>query len=201
MQSKSSSSSSKSSKGDDSEFDLPNPPPKSSPKRQQAEAKAEAKIEAKEVTKSKATTAVHWSTTEDGSLVARANMFVHRKIIAPAEKGGLLEYFEKHCYSFENIDVDNAADSKYSLEHYSLFQEYEAKIEELLSEFAEDEKCDPARLMRSCRNAAQLSKQADKAVQLLVASASFPKFVKLMRSKAKEMRTTSGGSSVDINCK
>jgi hypothetical protein len=57
-----------------------------------------------------------------------------------------------------------------------------------LEEFSQVEKCETTKLMQSCRLAAEANKQADKAVQVLLASASFPKFVKLMKSKAKEMR-------------
>lgn len=97
----------------------PNPPPL------KAQRKAEAK-ELDDTTKPKA----HWSTTEEGALVAKANAFVHRKIITSAEDGGLLEYFEKHCYSFESVDYEKCAQGEYTIEHYSLFQEYEAKIEQ-----------------------------------------------------------------------
>ena len=45
----------------------------------------------------------HWSTTEDGALVARATAHVYRAIIASQQQGGMRDFLEEKCGLFLDI--------------------------------------------------------------------------------------------------
>jgi len=130
----------------------------------------------------------HWSVdSEDGALVARATNFVYRRIIAPPEEGGLKNFFEENCMLFE--DDDNCGQSgELRLETMDLFKQYERNIEVILNEFAEKEKLDSVGLMTRLRSASEHIPQAEKSIQMLLAATEFPKFVRLMKIKVKEIR-------------
>jgi hypothetical protein len=121
------------------EKDTPPQPPKCESKREPEEKMAEKKKEK------------HWSTTEKGAIVARATSFLHRRIIAPFEEGGLKEFFEKHCLQFEGED--------FNMETWEIFGVYELKIETILNEFMRQEGIfDASQLMQMLREASSESK-------------------------------------------
>ena len=69
-----------------------------------------------------------------------------------------------------------------------LFKQYERNIEVILNEFAEKEKLDSVGLMTRLRSASEHIPQAEKSIQMLLAATEFPKFVRLMKIKVKEIR-------------
>jgi len=136
------------------------------------------------------TSSKHWSTTPEGRLVARATAFVYRSIVASKEENGcgLKEFFEEHCLIFEKAEDSSMGVDEMKLETWSLYKEYEGRIEKILSTFAAGEGCEPPQLMSLIRNAADSIPQAEKSVQTLLAATEFRKFVRLMRMKAAAFR-------------
>ena len=45
----------------------------------------------------------HWSTTEEGALVARATAHVYRAIIASQRQGGMKDFLEEKCSLFKDL--------------------------------------------------------------------------------------------------
>jgi len=136
---------------------------------------------------------VHWSVTPEGAIVARATAYVYRHVVASAEEGGCKEFFEEHCLKFEK---DEDSPDEICIEAMDIFKEYEAKMETILTSFARLEKLDFADCMEKVRVAADIIPQAEKSVQLLLAATGFPKFVRLMRMKAKAIRKTEAAKAM-----
>jgi hypothetical protein len=45
----------------------------------------------------------HWSTTENGALVARATAHVYRAIVASQTQGGMKDFLEEKCALFKDL--------------------------------------------------------------------------------------------------
>ena len=118
--------------------------------------------------------------------MARATAFVYRSIVVTKEENGcgLKEFFEEHCLVFEKTEDGDTGDDEMKLETWTLYKEYERRIEKILSAFAAEEGCEAAQLMSIIREAADSMPQAEKSVQTLLAATEFRKFVRLMRMKA-----------------
>ena len=125
--------------------------------------------------------AVHWSTTADGALLARATNSVFKKLISSSKDGGLKEFFEVNCHKFVGL-----TDGEFMLEHMELFKTYEKSLERILSDFAQTEMISYTELVSKLSSITQEFVGAERYLSLLLSAADFKKFTALMISKAKE---------------
>ena len=123
--------------------------------------------------------------SENDRLLQRAVSHVYRVIIAPAEEGGLKEWFHDNCLVF-----DDRAEHK--MAYTALFQEYERKMEAALQDFAKAEGLQLHQVYESFSQGKEEDQETDKTVQLLLAATDYPKFVKIMRRRARARRKKEG---------
>jgi hypothetical protein len=120
----------------------------------------------------------------DGVL-KRATTFLYRRIIAPAEEGGMRTFFEKNCAPFKGV---KKADEQ-NVEWMALYREYEAMIDRALLDFAATENVDPGELEELVKRAVAGGRTSvNKSLALLVAAGDYSKFVSLMAQKAKDVK-------------
>ena len=121
----------------------------------------------------------HWSTTEEGSLVARCTVFIYQKFQTSEREGGWVGFIEEHCGLF-NED----ADDEHNLECFNLFKRFETMIEEAFEEFAEKENMSSLEIARIIADVDDSSVKACKVIKKLLHSFTYAKFSQIMRDKA-----------------
>ena len=124
--------------------------------------------------------APHWSTTLEGSLVARCTVFIYQKIQKGEEEGGWRSFFDEHNYKFRDTET-----VEHDLELYALFKIFETKLEEAFEDFASEEGMTAHDIARIIGNVDDACPQASKCVKRLLHSFSYEKFCSIMRDKAK----------------
>ena len=75
------------------------------------------------------------------------------------------------------------------MHHYDIYREYQSKIDRVLDDFAVQENCGHQEMLQSFQRASEQTSKADKCIQLILGRASYPKFVRLMKTKAAELRS------------
>mmetsp|Transcript_2745 Transcript_2745/g.4126 ORF Transcript_2745/g.4126 Transcript_2745/m.4126 type:complete len:219 (+) Transcript_2745:37-693(+) len=124
----------------------------------------------------------HWSTTENGALMARATSFIYRKIIASELEGGLKNFFEENCQIFLNSEGEQ------QLDYMDLYRDYERHIDRFLDEFAKHEELTAVEVSHRLQDAVQGNRAAAKNLEMLLAASEYSKFVSMMRRKAREIQ-------------
>ena len=92
------------------------------------------------------------------------------------------DWIEERCLQFESVD------GSFETEHFCAFKDYEQKIARALEDFASEENLDAGEVMQRCQQATEQLPGSEKTLELLLASASFPKFVRIMKNKAADLR-------------
>ena len=116
-------------------------------------------------------------------MLRRATAFMYRKMVAPPEERGFRDWFDDNCHVFEGAEKGD----EQKLEYYQLYQEYEGLVETALVEFCAQEDIEsPAALYSMIDTVyegdatARESKAAGKSIEMLLAAASYKKFVAMM---------------------
>mmetsp|Transcript_49030 Transcript_49030/g.111221 ORF Transcript_49030/g.111221 Transcript_49030/m.111221 type:complete len:227 (+) Transcript_49030:61-741(+) len=137
-------------------------------------------------------------------VLKRATVFVYRRIIAPAEEGGMRDFFVENCPLFKGI---KKADEQ-SLEFMPLYREYETLVDVALADFAVSEGLggstggdgasshsqEEIRARASAELGALLQEatgagattSANRSLSMLAAAGDYTKFVSMMATKARE---------------
>ena len=123
--------------------------------------------------------------TVDRQLLYKAVGYVYSKLVMPGEEGGLKDWIKEHCIHFS---------TPYKEEHFILateiYNEYELLVEKSLVEFCEEENID-FKQFYSALVQAKTAEGMGKTIDMLLASASYKKFYKLMHRKWKEFHQNS----------
>lgn len=122
----------------------------------------------------------HWSTTEDGALVARATAHVYRAIVASQTQGGMQDFLLEKCDLFKDLSGEQ------SLECTVAFQKYEKHIDASLDEFASSEGKTCVEVLNAAERICTSHKMAAKNLQMLLAATGYDKFSKMMNRKYEE---------------
>jgi hypothetical protein len=113
----------------------------------------------------------------DSPIVREVVSFVYNTL-----RTELDNFFDKHVGVF---DVSN---EEHKLEYTTIYQEYEALLEEHLREFSNTKGYEsPQEFYQALAKACNKSERATKMVQMLLAATDYHKFVALMRLKAKDL--------------
>ena len=122
------------------------------------------------------------SLTKDQQLLHRAVGHLYSKIIQPSEEGGWSEWFQEHCIKF-----DVKKKSEHALGYTELHKQFEAMVESALVEFTAQEGIEDAQDLYTRILNAKDDKKFESTVNLLLAAASYKKFVALMKRKHRQL--------------
>ena len=118
--------------------------------------------------------------TLDRQILYKAVSYIYSKIVTPNEEGGLKDWIKEKAIHFS---------TPYKEEHFILateiHKEYESLIETHLYQFCEEENIDYKDFYATLVQAKTVSGMS-KTINMLLASASYKKFYKLMHRKWKE---------------
>jgi hypothetical protein len=131
----------------------------------------------------------HVNMTFDRHMLYKAVSYIYSKLVTPAEEGGLKDWIKDHCIHFS---------TPYKEEHFILATEihkqYESLIEEHLCQFCQEENVNLKVFYATLVQAKTVSGMG-KTIDMLLASASYKKFYKLMHRKWKEYYGTIDNSN------
>ena len=138
--------------------------------------------------------AKHWSVTPSGRLLSSLTVFIYQKFESGPAEGGWRDFFNEHCALFLDPEEDGKGQS---LECFNLFKQFEAMLEDALTDFAKQEGKDIHEIHNMIGEVDETNSKASKFLKKLLLAFEYSKFSQLMRDRAKIREDLAADSSCE----